>query len=99
MNQPVTWYVYIILCSDNSLYTGITTDLQRRFAQHAAGRGAKFFRGRQPLQVVYHESGHTRGSASARETQIKGLARREKLLLISSKTNEICSGAVPAKTA
>jgi len=80
----MNWQVYIILCSDDSLYTGITTDLQRRFAQHAAGRGAKYFRGRQPLQVVYCEDGHTRSTASRRELEIKELARAEKLLLISS---------------
>jgi len=80
----MNWQVYIIICSDDSLYTGITTDLQRRFAQHAAGRGAKYFRGRQPLQVVYQENGHTRSTASRRELEIKELARAEKLLLISS---------------
>jgi len=84
----MNWQVYIILCSDDSLYTGITTDLQRRFAQHAAGRGAKYFRGRQPLQVVYQENGHTRSTASRRELEIKELARAEKLLLISSRKEQ-----------
>jgi putative endonuclease len=83
------WHVYIIHCSDNTLYTGITTDVQRRFQQHASGRGAKYFRGRQPVTVVYHESGHTRSSAGSREIEIKALARAEKQLLISSETNEI----------
>lgn len=85
----MNWLVYIILCSDDTFYTGITTDLQRRFDQHAAGRGAKYFRGRQPLQVVYQESGHTRSSASMREAEIKSLARTEKSILIFSKKNEI----------
>ncbi|MHB8120623.1 MAG: GIY-YIG nuclease family protein [Desulfuromonadaceae bacterium] len=84
----MNWQVYIILCSDNSLYTGITTDLQRRFCQHASGAGAKYFRGRQPLQVVYQEKGHTRNSASTREVAIKNMARAEKLALISSGKNE-----------
>lgn len=84
----MNWQVYIILCSDNTLYTGITTELQRRFCQHASGKGAKYFRGRQPLQVVYQESGHTRSSAGRREVTIKNLARTEKLALISSLTNE-----------
>jgi putative endonuclease len=84
----MTWYVYMILCSDNSLYTGITTDLQRRFGQHAAGRGAKYFHGRQPLWIVFQESGHTRSSASSREMQIKQLTRVEKQLLASSGMNE-----------
>jgi putative endonuclease len=78
------WLVYIILCSDDTLYAGITTDLQRRFAQHTSGRGAKYFRGRRPLEVVYQESGHTRSSASRRELEIKTLTRPEKINLISS---------------
>jgi putative endonuclease len=85
----MNWQVYIILCSDNTLYTGITTDLQRRFGQHASGLGAKYFRGRQPVQIVYQESGHTRSSAGTRELEIKNLARIEKLILISSGMNEI----------
>ena len=85
----MNWQVYIILCSDNTLYTGITTDLQRRFGQHAAGRGAKYFRGRQPVRVVFKESGHTRSTAGTRELEIKDLARAEKLTLISSEVNEL----------
>jgi len=85
----MNWQVYIILCSDNTLYTGITTDLQRRFGQHASGRGAKYFRGRQPVQIVYQESGHTRSTAGTRELEIKDLARAEKLTLIFSEVNEL----------
>jgi putative endonuclease len=80
----MNWQVYIILCSDGALYTGITTDLRRRFAQHVSGRGAKYFRGRQPLEIVYQEVGHTRSTATRRELEIKTLARSEKLSLISS---------------
>lgn len=79
----MNWYVYMILCSDNSLYTGCTTDIERRFRQHATGRGAKYFRGRQPLQVVYLENSHTRSSAAVRETRIKNLKRADKEILIS----------------
>lgn len=79
----MNWQVYIILCSDSSLYTGITTNVDKRFRQHADGIGAKYFRGRQPVQVVYHESGHTRSTASKRELEIKALTRVEKLMLIS----------------
>lgn len=85
----MNWLVYIILCSDETLYTGITTDLQRRFDQHATGRGAKYFRGRQPLQIVYQESNHTRSTASIREAEIKTLPRTEKSILIFSCRNEI----------
>ena len=76
------WQVYMILCSDNSLYTGITTDIVRRFNQHRLGTGAKYFRGRSPQQVVYLESDHDRSSASRREAAIKKLSRAEKQLLI-----------------
>lgn len=78
----MNWYVYIILCSDNSLYTGCTTDIARRFRQHATGSGAKYFRGRQPLQVVYLENGHSRSSAATRETLIKNLKRVDKEMLV-----------------
>jgi len=82
-NQPVEWHVYILLCSDNSLYTGITTNIERRFQQHSAGRGARYFRGRKPLQVVYLENGHSRSSASGREIQIKALSRAGKDLIVA----------------
>jgi putative endonuclease len=85
----MNWIVYIILCSDESFYTGITTDLERRFEQHATGHGAKYFRGRQPTQVVYRESGHSRSSASRREAEIKALNRAKKSILIFSKDNQI----------
>jgi len=85
----MNWQVYIILCSDNSLYTGITTDIERRFRQHVEGRGAKYFRGRQPLQVVYLEGGHTRSSAAKREVQIKSIPRSEKILLLAAASNQI----------
>ena len=92
MNNPtpaaLNWQVYILLCTDNSLYTGITTDMQRRFQQHADGQGAKYFRGRQPLQVVYCEGGHSRSSAAKREAFIKALKRMEKELLLSQQKSE-----------
>lgn len=75
------WNVYIILCSDDTLYTGITTNVVNRFRRHAEGRGAKYFRGRQPLRLIYIEGGHTRSSASKREAEIKKLNRDEKLRL------------------
>jgi len=78
----MTWQVYIIRCSDNSLYTGITTDIDRRLQQHASGRGAKYFRGRQPQGVVYLEEGHDRSSAARREVVIKRMSRPEKDKLI-----------------
>ena len=76
------WQVYIIRCSDDSLYTGITLDVERRLTEHGGARGAKYFRGKRPRQLVYLEDGHTRSSASRREAAIKKLTRAAKLRLI-----------------
>ena len=82
------WSVYIILASDNSLYTGITTDIERRWYQHCGtARGARYFRGRKPQQLVYLEGDHDRSSASRREAAIKKLTRPQKLSLLSSPEN------------
>lgn len=88
-NAAKNWQVYILLCSDNSLYTGITTDLARRFGQHAAGTGAKYFRGRLPQRLVYLETNHDRSSASRREAQIKMLRPTDKRRLIASPDNRL----------
>ena len=88
----MSWQVYMILCSDNSLYTGISNDVERRMLQHAGQRGAKYFRGRQPEQLVYLESGHDRSTASQREAAIKKLRRIDKERLIQSEHNEIFAG-------
>lgn len=81
-----SWCVYIIRCSDNTLYTGITTNIDRRFNQHVEGTGAKYFRGRQPLQVVYLEKSHTRSSATKREAEIKAISKADKILLASQQS-------------
>ncbi|MEQ1528589.1 MAG: GIY-YIG nuclease family protein [Methylococcales bacterium] len=83
------WQVYIILCSDDSLYTGISNDVTRRFAQHLNSKGAKYFRGRRPKQLVYLESGHTRSSAGKRECAIKKLPRQQKLQLLVADINQV----------
>ena len=117
------WFVYMIRCDDDSLYTGITTDMVRRWSEHSqpvsstsltdqqrsgrckeeacgpannsredtrkASRGAKFFRGRQPLQLAYIESGHDRSSASRREAAIKRLPRAAKLQLLTTDHNQL----------
>ena len=75
------WLVYMIHCSDDSLYTGITNDLEKRFQQHLEGKGAKYFRGRQPLKVVHVEQGYDRSSASKREAEIKKLTPAQKRAL------------------
>jgi putative endonuclease len=91
----MNWSVYIILCSDGSLYTGITTDVARRFAQHANQQGAKYFRGRQPEQLLYVENKHNRNSASQRENKIKKLTRTEKWQLIKSQNNPLQCEKLP----
>ncbi|WBA88329.1 GIY-YIG nuclease family protein [Endozoicomonas sp. GU-1] len=82
------WSVYIILASDSSLYTGITTDIERRWRQHCGTvGGARYFRGRKPQQLVYLEGNHDRSSASRREAAIKKLTRPQKLSLLASPEN------------
>ena len=84
------WTVYIIRCNDDTLYTGVTTDLDRRFREHRDLRcGAKYFNGRKPLEVVYSESNHDRSSACQREAAIKKLSRDEKLNLISAANHKL----------
>ncbi|MGM0410566.1 MAG: GIY-YIG nuclease family protein [Bacillota bacterium] len=78
-------YVYILSCSDNSLYTGYTTDLERRVNEHNEGKGAKYTRGRTPVELVYHEKKKSKSLAMKREYEIKQLSRAEKLKLISKK--------------
>jgi putative endonuclease len=81
------WFVYIILCSDNSLYTGITTDINKRFEQHKNKKGAKYFYSRSPRKVIYTEDNHDRSSASKREYEIKQYSRDKKLQLILQDSN------------
>ena len=80
----MTWIVYILECSDRSLYTGITNDLERRLEEHRSGRGAKYTRYRSPLTVRYAERRRTKSAALTREAAIKSLTRSEKLTLIAA---------------
>lgn len=79
-----TWYVYILECGDETLYTGITDDVQRRLAAHQAGKGAKYTRGRGPLKLRYQEVCESYSHALRREVQIKRLNRQEKLKLLEN---------------
>ncbi|MDO8466612.1 MAG: GIY-YIG nuclease family protein [bacterium] len=81
----MTWFVYMALCADKSLYTGITTDVKRRFAEHKAGIGAKYTRAKRIVKILYTEKRKTRGSALKREMEIKGWNREKKLKLIESR--------------
>lgn len=77
-----TWYVYILECGDGTLYTGISDDVQRRLQMHRSGKGAKYTRGRLPLELRYQENCGTYSEALRREAQIKKMKRSEKLLLM-----------------
>ena len=80
---PDNWSLYIIEASDASLYTGITTDVERRFEEHQGRqKRAKYFNGRSPVRVVYREGGHSRSSGSRRGAEIKKLSRQAKAELI-----------------
>lgn len=76
------YFVYILECADKSLYTGITTNVARRFAEHKKGVGGKFTRAKRAIKVVYTERKLNRSTASKREAAIKKLSRKEKLVLI-----------------
>lgn len=76
------WIVYIVKCRDNTLYTGITNQLEHRIQQHDQGRGAKYTKGRGPVEIVYTEHHPSRSLASKREARLKRLTRSQKLALI-----------------
>jgi len=76
------WFVYILLCRGQTLYCGITDDVQRRLEMHRSGKGAKYTRGRGPLELVYTEQCESYSAALKREYAIKQLPRSEKLKLI-----------------
>ena len=79
-----TWKLYILRCGDGSLYTGITTDVEKRLETHRSGKGAKYTRGRGPLELVYTEECESYSAALKREYAIKQLPRSEKLKLIEA---------------
>lgn len=82
--DPRKWCIYIVRCADDSLYTGITTDLERRVFEHNnAKNGAKYTRPRRPVTLVYQEVAESRSQASKREREIKNLTQQQKLLLIA----------------
>ena len=82
----MSWTVYILRCADDSLYTGITTDVIRRVDEHNNdnNKGARYTRARRPVELIYQESHDDRSNASQREHSIKQLSRQQKLAMISS---------------
>lgn len=90
------WYVYMLQCSDNSLYTGITVDPERRVLEHNQDNklGARYTRARRPVKLVYLESCSSRSAAAKREVEIRKLTRRQKLALaenLAITTQEVVS--------
>lgn len=77
-------FVYMLRCKDGSLYTGWTNDLEHRLAMHSSGRGAKYTRGRGPLELVYSEELPDKEAALRRECAIKKLRREQKLALVQT---------------
>lgn len=80
----MVWYVYILRCGDGTYYTGMTNDVARRLAAHRAGKGARYTRGRGPLELAYLEEQPSRSAALQRECQIKKMGRAQK--------GELCAG-------
>ena len=78
------WFVYMLHCGDGTLYTGMTDDVEKRLDAHRTGRGAKYTRGRGPLELAYVEEQPDKPAALRREYEIKQMTRQEKLKLIGN---------------
>jgi len=85
LSMPSTWTVYLVRCRDGSLYTGITTDLDRRLAAHNAGTASRYTRSRLPVRLVHQEADFTHGTALEREAAIKRLPRGQKIALFAKR--------------
>ncbi len=83
------FFVYIIRCSDGTFYTGFTTDIERRILVHNDGKGAKYTKGRRPVELLHYESYPSKSLALAREYAIKHLTRKQKEQLISSHASKL----------
>ncbi len=79
------WFVYVLLCFDQSLYTGITDDIDERFKEHLSGKGSKYTRSHKPIRIVYSEKVSSKGEALKREAEIKSWSREMKINSLSLK--------------
>lgn len=86
MSARGRWVVYMLRCSDGSLYTGTTTDLARRLREHGAGKGGAYTRGRRPVRLVYCERRRDRAAAQRREAALKRLSRAAKRRLVHDRS-------------
>lgn len=79
------WYVYILLCEDESFYTGVTNNLEKRFLDHKNGKGGRYTRSHKPIKLIYSEQFSTQSEALKRERQIKGWSREQKISILGLK--------------
>jgi putative endonuclease len=82
--DKLEWYLYVVRCRDGKLYTGIATDIDRRFAEHLSGKGAKYLRGRAPLKLVFQKKIGKRSLALKIEGLIKKLSKNKKETIVES---------------
>lgn len=84
-----TYFLYILLCSDNSLYTGIAIDIEKRLAAHSSGKGSKYVYSRKPFKLIYQEKFSNKSDALKREAEIKSWSRGEKIENLGLELNPI----------
>ncbi len=82
------WYLYVLQCGDNTLYTGITNDLERRIKQHSNGTASRYTRSRLPVALAYQERCRNKSSALKKECRMKSLPRKEKQEYINKKSKK-----------
>lgn len=76
------WFVYLLLCADDSFYTGVTNNLEKRFIDHKNGKGGKYTRSHKPLKIIYQETFKTHSEALKRESEIKSWSRGKKISIL-----------------
>jgi putative endonuclease len=80
--RPAKWFLYVLRCADDTFYTGVTNDLERRCRQHNAGSASRYTRGRTPVTLIYQQEFSSRGLAQRHEAHVKALSRRQKEVYI-----------------
>jgi len=81
-DKPTDWFLYMVRCKNGHIYTGISTDVERRFAEHQAGKGAKYLRGKNPLKLVYQKKIGSRSEALKAEISMKNMSKADKEKII-----------------
>ena len=83
-DKPSDWFLYMVRCKNGQIYTGISTDVERRLAEHQAGKGAKYLRGKSPLKLVYQKKIGSRSEALKAEIVIKNMSKSDKEIIIGN---------------